>query len=179
MIQDSNAQAGVLVLFGGDSFQLDPTVPTYIHSEITPDNTEQILRRYPTNWTIEILNGENREKVSLTKEALHSDKWDFIYIKPVSWEDNYQDMRTLIEVIRKLRAPDGCPWDRAQTHKTLAPYLVEETYEVLEEIENNDSKGMQEELGDILLQVVLHSDIAQESSEFDIYDVIDSLIQKQ
>ena len=64
MIQDSNAQAGVLVLFGGDSFQLDPTVPTYIHSEITPDNTEQILRRYPTNWTIEILNGENREKVS-------------------------------------------------------------------------------------------------------------------
>ncbi len=178
MIQDSNAQAGVLVLFGGDSFQLDPTVPTYIHSEITPDNTEQILRRYPTNWTIEILNGENREKVSLTKEALHSDKWDFIYIKPVSWEDNYQDMRTLIEVIRKLRAPDGCPWDRAQTHKTLAPYLVEETYEVLEEIENNDSKGMQEELGDILLQVVLHSDIAQESSEFDIYDVIDSLIQK-
>ena len=178
MVRDSNAQSGVLVLFGGDSFQLDPTVATYIHSTMTPDNGAQILRRYPTNWGIEILNGEKREQVPLTKEMLDSDQWDFIYLKPVSWEDNYQDMRTLIEVIRKLRAPDGCPWDRAQTHKTLAPYLIEETYEALEEIENNDSKGMQEELGDILLQVVLHSAIAQESAEFDIYDVIDSLIQK-
>jgi len=178
MIQDSNAQGGVLVLFGGESFQLDPTVATYIHSTIIPDNAQQILSRYPTNWSIEVLNGANREQGSLTKETLDNREWDFIYLKPVSWEDNYQDMRTLIEVIRKLRAPDGCPWDRAQTHLSLAPYLIEETYEALEEIENNDSKGMQEELGDILLQVVLHSDIAKESGEFDIYDVIDSLIQK-
>ena len=61
----------------------------------------------------------------------------------------------LVDIIKKLRAPSGCDWDREQTHTTLIPYLTEETYEVIEAIENNDSDALKEELGDLLLHVLL------------------------
>ena len=178
IIKDKDIQSGVLILSGAEPFQVDPRVSTYIELPLTHNNTERVMSRYPMQWRIQLLNGKEIKQDHLTKETLNTNKWDFIHIPAVSWEDNYKDMRTLIEVIRKLRAPDGCPWDRSQTHETLAPYLLEETYEVLEEIDNDNSKGIKEELGDILLQVVLHSDIAEESGNFDIFDVIDSLIKK-
>src|SRR5438270_13207285 len=83
-------------------------------------------------------------------------------------------MRALNEVVERLRAPGGCPWDREQTHRTLRPYLLEETYEVLDAIDNG-TPTLMEELGDLLLQVLMHSVIAQESAErFDIGDVADT-----
>ncbi|MEO7804401.1 MAG: MazG family protein [Actinomycetota bacterium] len=78
----------------------------------------------------------------------------------------------------RLRAPDGCPWDAEQTHESLAIHLLEETYEVLEAIDNSDVHGLQEELGDVLLQVVFHSEIAQETGHFEVGEVIDELIAK-
>jgi MazG family protein len=76
----------------------------------------------------------------------------------------------------RLRA--GCPWDREQTHRTLAPYLIEETYEVVEAIEGGDGESLRDELGDLLLQVVFHAQIAAETERFTIADVIDGIASK-
>jgi len=83
-----------------------------------------------------------------------------------------------VKVIAKLRAPGGCPWDRKQNHKSLTPYLVEETYEVLDSIERRNMDDLQKELGDLLLQVMLHAQIAAERKRFSIADVIDSICTK-
>jgi tetrapyrrole methylase family protein/MazG family protein len=77
-----------------------------------------------------------------------------------------------------LRAPQGCPWDRKQTHESLKPYLLEETYEVLETIDQHDRRKLPEELGDVLLQVLFHSQIAAEAGTFTIDDVLDKLADK-
>lgn len=76
-----------------------------------------------------------------------------------------------IETIARLRGPNGCPWDREQTHKTLKRYLIEETYEAVDAMENDDSQELMEELGDVLLQIVLHSQIAAENKTFTFDDV--------
>ncbi|MGH7912197.1 MAG: MazG family protein, partial [Candidatus Dormibacteraceae bacterium] len=73
----------------------------------------------------------------------------------------------VFEVVRRLRAPGGCPWDREQTHRSLRPYLLEETYEVLEAIDRGDRDDhLREELGDVLLQVAMHAAIAEEEGRF-------------
>lgn len=77
-----------------------------------------------------------------------------------------------VEVIAKLRSPEGCPWDQAQTHRTIAKNMVEEAYEAVHAIETNDVAGLSEELGDVLLQVVLHAQIAADEGEFTIDDVV-------
>jgi len=84
----------------------------------------------------------------------------------------------LVAVMAKLRAPDGCPWDREQTHETLARHLLEETYETLEAIEDGDLDALREELGDLVLQVVFHSEIAFEEGAFGVADVLDDLRAK-
>lgn len=84
----------------------------------------------------------------------------------------------LIDLMATLRAPDGCPWDRKQTHESLKPYLLEEAYEVLETIDHRDHAKLKEELGDVLLQVIFHSQIASESGTFTIDDVVDHLAAK-
>lgn len=86
--------------------------------------------------------------------------------------------RELVQVMDKLRSANGCPWDKEQTHKSLRQYLLEETYEVLESIDQNDPNSLKEELGDLLLQVVFHAQIADESQQFNVDDVIDSIVDK-
>ena len=89
-----------------------------------------------------------------------------------------KELEKLIEVIAKLRAPDGCPWDREQTHKTLKPNMLEEAYEAVDAMESGDMKHLKEELGDVLLQVVLHAQIASEEGAFNIEDVAKGLREK-
>ncbi|MDF0675296.1 MAG: nucleoside triphosphate pyrophosphohydrolase [Nitrospira sp.] len=84
----------------------------------------------------------------------------------------------VIEIMAALRAQDGCPWDRKQTHESLKPYLLEEAYEVLETIDQRDKQKLREELGDVLLQVIFHSQIASETGSFTIEDVLDTLATK-
>ncbi len=84
----------------------------------------------------------------------------------------------LVEIMAKLRSPDGCPWDREQTHESLKPYLIEEAYEVLEVIDKEDTGGLQEELGDLLLQVIFHAQLAEEEKQFTILDVLQSINEK-
>jgi MazG family protein len=83
-----------------------------------------------------------------------------------------------IATIARLRAPDGCPWDREQDHDTLARYLLEESYEVLEAIHSGDPQKLKEELGDLLLQIVLNAQIASESGDFDIQDIARGINEK-
>lgn len=84
-----------------------------------------------------------------------------------------------VETISKLRHPvNGCPWDLKQTHQSLIKYLIEETFEAVDAIQNEDPKQISDELGDILLQVVLHSVIAKEKNQFDIDDVVSGINQK-
>lgn len=84
----------------------------------------------------------------------------------------------LVRVMSQLRAPDGCPWDREQDHATLARYAVEEVYELLEAIDGGDADAICEELGDVLLQVVFHAQIAADSAEFTIDDVAGGIVDK-
>jgi len=84
----------------------------------------------------------------------------------------------LLDVMMRLRAPDGCPWDRVQTRTSLKPYLLEEAYEVLEAIESGHSAPLQEELGDLLFQVVFHARLAEEQGEFTTADLLRQLIDK-
>lgn len=86
-----------------------------------------------------------------------------------SWDD-------LVEIMARLRM--GCPWDREQTHRTLLPYLIEEAYEVVEAIENGKPDALCEELGDLLLQIVFHAQVATETGKFGVADVIDALSNK-
>jgi MazG family protein len=84
----------------------------------------------------------------------------------------------LVAVQARLRAPSGCPWDREQTHQTLRTYLIEEAYEVLDALDSGDSAKFAEELGDLLLQIVFHSQIAREEGRFTISDVIREIYEK-
>ena len=84
----------------------------------------------------------------------------------------------LMEIMRRLRAPGGCPWDAEQTHESLKRYLLEEAYEVIEAIDASSTTMLKEELGDILLQVVFHAVIAEERGDFAINDIIDTLNDK-
>lgn len=85
---------------------------------------------------------------------------------------------TLVEIVRKLRSPEGCPWDREQTHSSLRQFAVEEAYEVVEAIEDEDLDRLCEELGDLLLQVILHAQVAAEEGRFEISDVVKSINEK-
>ena len=88
------------------------------------------------------------------------------------------EIQRLRDIVFKLRAPDGCPWDREQTHHSLARCLVEEASEVLEAIDGDDSELMEEELGDLLLQVVMHACLAEEVDRFDLEDVARGINEK-
>lgn len=88
---------------------------------------------------------------------------------------NFDD---LVEIMKLLRAPGGCPWDREQTHMSIRQNLIEETYEAIEAIDTNDSELLKEELGDVLLQVVFHAQLENEENTFDISDVTDGICKK-
>ena len=84
----------------------------------------------------------------------------------------------LVKVIHRLQEPDGCPWDREQTHQSLARHLLEETHEALEAIDSGDPERLREELGDLLLQVVFHAEIGAREGAFDIEDVAQTVVDK-
>ena len=91
---------------------------------------------------------------------------------------NNIDIQPLVEVVKKLRSHNGCPWDKVQTHESLRRYFIEETYEVVDAIDNKDMPNLREELGDVLLQVVFHSQLAEEAGHFTLQDVINDVAEK-
>jgi len=87
-------------------------------------------------------------------------------------------LKKLIDIVKKLRSPNGCEWDKEQTHKSLIPYLLEETYEVIEAINNNDYLALKEELGDLLLHIVFQAELASEKQQFEIENSIININNK-
>jgi len=93
--------------------------------------------------------------------------------------ENYRDITALLDIMRRLRDPEtGCPWDVKQDFSTIAPYTIEEAYEVADAIERNDLEHLREELGDLLLQVVFHAQMADEKGIFDFADVVEAISEK-
>ncbi len=88
---------------------------------------------------------------------------------------NFQE---LVSIVAQLRGPEGCPWDKKQTRESLKPYLVEEFYELLEAVEDDNTDGIREELGDLLFQIVIQSQLSKEENLFDIDDVVDGIASK-
>lgn len=89
-----------------------------------------------------------------------------------------ENFKKLVQIMAALRSENGCPWDREQTRQSLTPFLVEETYEVLDAIESNNTEQIKEELGDLLFQIIFHCQVAKEAGEFDINAVIDKISRK-
>ncbi len=94
-----------------------------------------------------------------------------------TFKEHY-DANDLIGIVKKLRAPDGCPWDKVQTHQTIRSEFIEEVYEAVEAIDENDTEHLREELGDVLLQVVFHCVLETEQNHFTLNDVADDVCQK-
>ena len=96
----------------------------------------------------------------------------------MSLPEDVSQFTTLVDIVAKLRSPDGCPWDKKQTHASLRGNLLEECYEVLEALDEGNSDKLCGELGDLLMQVVLHAQIATEAGEFELGDVVNSITTK-
>ncbi|SHH51839.1 bifunctional methyltransferase/pyrophosphohydrolase YabN [Tepidibacter thalassicus] len=125
-----------------------------------------------------IKNIEEKYEVKLY-ELDRIDKFDYltsIYIP--SAPKKYYDVSDLENIMEKLRGENGCPWDKKQTHESLKPYIIEEAYELVDAIEKDDLEGIVEELGDILLQVVFHSQIGKEEGYFDLKEVSEKICKK-
>lgn len=99
-------------------------------------------------------------------------------VKEKLLQENSHDFESLLQLAEILRSPGGCPWDMEQTHKSIRSDLIEETYEVVEAIDDDDSPLLQEELGDLLFQIVFHCDIEREAGNFTIKEVIQDICQK-
>ncbi len=141
----------------------------------------KLMGIYPENYPVTVIRaaGTPFEKswtgslYDLDRQPLF-DNYSTIYLPP----SGKKMIGDLLGVMTRLRAPDGCPWDREQTHISLRQYLIEEAYEVVSAIEKGDDQSFKEELGDLLLQVVFHSEIAREEKRFDIFDVIEGITKK-
>ncbi|MEO6294988.1 MAG: nucleoside triphosphate pyrophosphohydrolase [Candidatus Limnocylindria bacterium] len=128
---------------------------------------------YPaTHGLIRLSDGAALTLDSLDEATLLAADW---LVGPLDAVDNLASPHGMAAISARLRAPDGCPWDRKQTHRTLRPYLLEEAYETIDAIENGSPADLAEELGDVLLQVILHAQFAAEAGEFDLTDVYRSI----
>ena len=142
---------------------------------------------YPDEWPVKLVRAagvENDEEVlEMPLYALdrntRPDHLSTLYVPPLDQLTSLRLPETLRFITMRLRRdPDGCPWDREQTHHSLTRYLLEETYEAVQALENNDMENLSEELGDLLLQVYLHSEIARQNGEFSIGDVFEHVTAK-
>ena len=109
---------------------------------------------------------DEEEETAMPEEMVDTASFDDVDIQP------------LVDVMRTLREPDGCPWDREQTHASIRSNMIEEVYEYLEAVDADDTEGMREELGDVLMQIVFHARMAEEVGRFDLQDVIDEVVDK-
>lgn len=160
-----------------------PAVVAQLHSKLVASDVKLTLMSvYPDEHIVYLVHaagtmGEKVESLPLY-EIDRSDQIGLLstlYIPPLGPAFSFEAFQ---EIIAHLRAPDGCPWDREQTHQTLRPHLLEEAYEVISAIDADDPEAMREEFGDLLLQIVLHAQIASEIGEFNISDVIERVHTK-
>ncbi|MDI6812114.1 MAG: nucleoside triphosphate pyrophosphohydrolase [Desulfitobacteriaceae bacterium] len=140
-----------------------------------------LMLTYPDDALAFVVKGLGTDQAQTREVPLYEldhEEYDYLTSVVLPPEERVASFRKLTEIMEKLRSPGGCPWDREQTHVSLKPYLIEESYEVLEAIENQDMYNLCEELGDLLLQVVFHAQIAHEANVFTVNDVLREITEK-
>lgn len=175
---------------------IDPGQPALIGQVysrlIASDLKITLLGQYPPEHPVTLVDGAGTARESVDTDSSPAFQLTTRPLAELDHADDFNDLTSLAvpalpypgsllqlaEAIAHLRAPDGCPWDLAQTHESLRPYLLEEAYETLSALDADDMPALAEELGDLLLQVVLHAQIAAEGGEFTLPDIIHGITAK-
>jgi tetrapyrrole methylase family protein/MazG family protein len=160
-----------------------PVIITYLgEGRIAEQVMSTLVTIYQLEKPINLVISDSRNNFEVKKinlqelpESIRKGEIATVYIPPLAPDASFESFQ---EVVASLRAPDGCEWDRKQTHKSLRKALLEETYEALKAIDEDDSVKLSEELGDILLQIVLHAQIGYEKGDFSMVDVLRGINQK-
>jgi len=170
--------------------KIDPTMPAIV-AQVYDQRTASavklaLLEMYPPEHRVTLVVAagipEQEKVVNLPLHELDRrpsfDHLTCLYLPPIKVEDNLGSFAALQHIMARLRAPDGCPWDREQTHASIKRHLIEECYEVVEALDEKDPDKLCEELGDLLMQIVLHAQIAAEAGEFEMRDVLRGISAK-
>ncbi len=145
-----------------------------------------LMEKYPEDYPVTIVTAAGSADELLKTVSLYEldrstevNNLTTIYVPPVKVQlDRLKEWQTFRNIVATLRSPEGCPWDREQTHESLRPYLLEEAHELLQAIDEEDDEAIAEELGDVLLQVFLHAQIGQDNGYFQLEDVLASISSK-
>lgn len=160
-----------------------PALIAQLHSaQLAAEVKLTLMAVYPDEHEVQLIHGAGTPEERVERRLLHAiDKSEHIgllsclYVPPLGEHTAFEEFQ---ELIAHLRAPEGCPWDREQTHLSLRRNLLEEAYEVLDALDAEDPAAMQEEFGDLLVQIVLHTQIATEDGEFRMADIIHGIVTK-
>ncbi len=177
-----------------DALRLDEQIPDVscmniicqiYDKQVASDVKLSLMRYYKDETPVILITGAATEEEHISEMPLyaidhtvHIDHLTSLIIPAQTYDSAPSAFSSLYEIVSVLRGENGCPWDKAQTHESLLPYLIEESYEAVDAAKLGDDDNFCEELGDVLLQVMLHAQIAQEEHTFDIYDVIRSVSEK-
>ena len=141
-----------------------------------------LMNQFADDFSVKLIHGAGGEaawveslKLYEIDRSSHIDAMTTLYLPPI---DPLSSFEALQNIIAHLRSPEGCPWDRQQTHQSLRPFLLEETYETLEALDEDNAEALVEELGDLLLQVLLHTQISVEAGEFSMAELLQRLNEK-
>lgn len=164
---------------------INPQYPALVASVfgqmVASDVKLTLMNQYPDEFGVTLVHGLGEdalvEQVALYEidRSEHLNHLTTLYVPALG---EYTSFEAFQEIIAHLRAPEGCPWDRKQTHESLRPYLIEEAYEVLDSIDKGETDELAGELGDLLLQIVLHAQIAVDEGEFYMTDILDRINRK-
>jgi len=164
------------------------TVIGQVYDEFTASDVKlTLMERYPDDYPVVVGHalGVSGEEQIVTIPLYELDRTPGFGNLSLVWLPRSTDeslrnrsFERLHEIVAILRSPEGCPWDREQTHSSIRKNFIEETYEAIEAIDNDDPDGMREEFGDVILQVMLHSQMEEEMGSFSVYDVIQTLNEK-
>ena len=185
LAQDRTA---VQIVSGSHHSRFDPQRPAlFVASDQEERGPRQPVLSYPADHEVVVLTGITSHRPQLSRRAVsdtelpHSGSlapFNAVFVPAIAPEHDLRHFDGLENVIRRLHSPDGCPWDREQTHKSLRSHLLEESYELLEEIDSGEVGPLIEELGDVLLQVLMHAAVAERLDEFALRDVIEVISSK-
>lgn len=154
-----------------------PALITDVNSgEIALHLKKVLLTTYPKSHVVFSVHHENNKEVSMSDiQGEDFSQGSALYVPPLGEGTSFE---SFVEIVAHLRAPDGCPWDKEQTHESLRKHLLEESYEAITAIDSGDFTDMREEFGDLLLQIVLQSQIANEESQFNVNAVVQGIYSK-
>ncbi len=165
---------------------INPSLPALLGQVYSPavasDLKLTLMNQYPDEFLVKLIHSAGNADAQVESVPLYEidrsrriDIMTSLYLPPLGELSSFEALQN---IIAHLRSPEGCPWDREQTHKSLRPFLIEEAYEVLESLDADDPEALCNEMGDLLLQILLHTQIAIDDGEFHMSDVLQHLNEK-